>query len=242
MPWAQGNPSGKFFVHLVSRPGSGWLTFVSFSSCIFFQERVLFFQCSKQEICNTGQQQLLGCREIQNTGSASPPTQGRWKIQDKIRKFHFSMKCNSTAIRGGEAGKSEDHTWIENTENPILPSWRRFCLLLNPGFGLGWERQQTNQSEQMFPRRTRGFSGMKVLEGRAVVTGQCTLVRQPGDHSDALKHSQPEILSTWSTSWQHLRAIFVPYPQSPSGVDASLQLHQTVSQVSASWGKAHWNI
>lgn len=110
MPWAQGNPSGKFFVHLVSRPSSGWLTFVSFSSSIFFQESVLFFQCSKQEICNTGQQRLLGCREIQNTGSASPPTQGRWKIQDKIRKFHFSVKCNSTAIRGGEAGKSEDHT------------------------------------------------------------------------------------------------------------------------------------
>lgn len=121
MPWAHRIPSGKFFVHLVSRLGSGWLTFVSFSSSIFFQERLLFFQCSKQYICNTGHQWLLGCREIQNTGSVSPPTQGRWKIQDKIRKFHFSVKSNSTAIRGREAGKWEDHTWIEKTENPIFP-------------------------------------------------------------------------------------------------------------------------
>lgn len=170
--------------------------------------------------------------EIQNTGSASPPTQGRWKIQDKIRKFHFSMKCNSTAIRGGEAGKWEDHTWIENTENPILPSWRRFCLPLNSGFGLGLERQQTNQSEQISHAESWDFCGMKAVEGRRAVTGQCTLVRQPDDHSDA---HEAQVGNTLEQSLS-------PTPSPPSGVDASLQFHQTVSQVSASWGRAHWNI
>lgn len=67
----------------------------------------------------------------------------------------------------------------------------------------------------MFPCRNLGMSAMKVLEGRAAVTGQCTLVRQPGDDSDAPKHSQPEILSIQSPGWQHLRAILVPYPQLP---------------------------
>lgn len=141
--------------------------------------------------------------EIQNTGSASPPTQGRWKIQDKIRKFHFSMKCNSTAIRGGEAGKWEDHTWIENTENPILPSWRRFCLPLNSGFGTGKTANKPVWTN--LPCRKLGFlwnesCGRKKSSNWTMHLGETT---------------RWSFRCTWSTGWQHLRAIFVPYPQSP---------------------------
>lgn len=213
MPWAQENPSGKFCTFGLKT--GFWLAYLCQLQFFHLLPGMgSVFHCSKQQICNSGQQWLLGCREIQSTGPASTPTQGRWQIQDKIRKFHFSMKCNSTAIRGGEAGKWEDHTWIENTENPILPSWRRFCLPLNPGFRLGLERAN-KPVWTMFPCRNLGFSGVKVLEGRAAVSGQCTLVRQPGDDSDAPKHSQPEILSTGSPGWQHLRAVLVPCPQLP---------------------------
>lgn len=125
------------------------------------------------------------------------------------------MKCNSTTIqRWGSREIRGPHMNRKYRKPDLALTWRRFCLPLNPGSRLGLERQQTNQSEQMFPWRKLGFNGMKVLEGRESVTGQCTSVRQP-DHSGAPKHSQPVILSTRNTSWQHLGAIFVPYPQSP---------------------------
>lgn len=95
---------------------------------------------------------------------------GEMKNQNKIREFHFSVKCNRTAIKGGEGGEMRgphmNTKYRKINRVPVLFSWKRFCLPLNLRAGIRETADKpvwTNTTQKLW------FIRMKVLEARTQV-------------------------------------------------------------------------